>query len=52
MRMLFSKLIEKLFEQLKSYFNKNNIEVIFINDGSTDSSLKILNKLKGKINVN
>ncbi len=44
--------IEKLFEQLKLYFNKNNIEVIFINDGSTDSSLKILNKIKIENNYN
>ena len=42
--------INKLFDELKIYFNKKNTEVVFINDGSTDSSLKILNKLKNKKN--
>ena len=30
----------RLFEQLKKYFNYTNIEIIFVDDGSTDTSLK------------
>ena len=43
------KFVKKLFFQLKNYFNENNIEIIFVDDGSTDSSLKILKDLKQKI---
>ncbi len=38
--------LKKLFEQLTLYFNNNKTEVIFIDDGSTDESNKIINKLK------
>ena len=38
----------KLFDQIKLYFNKDNIEVIFVDDGSTDGSSKILQELKEK----
>ena len=40
----------KLFEQLKKYFNYTNIEIIFVDDGSTDTSLKKLNELKSNQN--
>ena len=35
-----------LLIDLKKYFNDKNIEIIFINDGSDDQSLKILEDLK------
>tara|TARA_B100000575_G_C23011522_1_gene582676 strand:+ start:8 stop:1039 length:1032 start_codon:yes stop_codon:yes gene_type:complete len=38
--------LQKLFEQIKIYFNKENIEIIFIDDGSTDGSQKLLKELK------
>ena len=38
----------KLFDQIKYYFNKKNIEVIFIDDGSNDGSSKVLKELKEK----
>ena len=38
--------IIKLFDQIKLYFNKNNIEIIFVDDGSTDESLQILQNLQ------
>ena len=34
--------LKKLFEQLTLYFNNNKTEVIFIDDGSTDESNKII----------
>ena len=40
--------LNKLFSQLKNYFNEKNIEIIFVDDGSSDSSLAILNTLKQK----
>lgn len=38
--------LNKLFSDLKQYFNEENIEVIVVNDGSDDNSYKILKKLK------
>ena len=38
--------LQKLFDQLKLYFNNSDTEVIFIDDGSTDGSFDILKELK------
>ena len=38
--------LHKLYNQLKLYFDKENIEIIFIDDGSTDGSSVILRELK------
>ena len=40
------KYLNKLFLDLKKYFNQEEIEVIVVNDGSDDDSIKILEKLK------
>ena len=40
--------LHKLFSQLKKYFNTDNTEVIFVDDGSTDGSTNTLKKLKEK----
>jgi glycosyltransferase involved in cell wall biosynthesis len=40
--------INKLFLGLKQYFNKEDIEVIVVNDGSDDGSYHLLKKLKTK----
>mgnify|MGYP001487612508 CR=1 FL=1 len=42
--------LSKLFDEIKTYFNDSNNEVIFVDDGSTDGSTKILTELKEKKN--
>jgi len=42
------KYILKLFDDIEKYFNKKNIEVIVVDDGSTDDSANILHNIKKK----
>ena len=38
--------LDQLFEDIKEYFNQEDIEIIVVNDGSNDHSYNILKKLK------
>ena len=40
------KYLEKLFNELIKFFNNENTEIIFVDDGSNDNSSKIINTLK------
>ena len=40
--------LHKLFDQIKLYFNKESVEVIIVDDGSTDGSDSVLQELKEK----
>ena len=42
--------IEDLFNDLVKYFNSDNVEIVFINDGSFDKSKVILENIKIKNN--
>ena len=44
------KYLNKLFEDLIKYFNNKSVELIVVDDGSSDSSNKIINDLKSKSN--
>ena len=38
--------LSNLFKDIKTYFNEKNIQIIFVNDGSFDSSKNILEDFK------
>ena len=40
--------VNKLFDQIKIYFDKDNVEIIIVDDGSNDGSFKILSEIKEK----
>ncbi len=44
------KYLNKLFEDLIKYFNNKSVELIVVDDGSSDNSNKIINDLKSKSN--
>ena len=41
--------ISKLLQELKTYFNSSDIEVIIIDDGSIDQSLLKVNEFKDNV---
>ena len=41
--------LQRLHDQIKTYFNKNKFEIIYVDDGSSDGSLEILNEIKNKL---
>ena len=45
------KYLSKLFKSLLKYFNKKNIQIIIVDDGSTDSSTKIINEFEKIRNI-
>ncbi len=46
------KYILKLFKELKTYFNSKNNEIIIIDDGSTDSSLEVIENFQNGLEYN
>ena len=42
----------RLFKDLKYYFNSNNVEIIIVDEGSTDQSTNIINKIKKESDFN
>ena len=44
--------LEKLFKQIKKFFNNDYTEIIFVDDGSNDGSSNLLVELKKKIITN